>query len=172
MSGYDYDLEYLEKMDEIYRSTGTNYSVDVPEGKYVAAISNAFMGVRDNGSHYFLWEFQVLEGEYAGGTVTKFSNIDAKGIPYFKTNLVTMGIEINSLTEIAKNPDYLIGRVASITVKLGKPSKTGKRYMQCYINELLSAKPDSTENPEKNQQYTPGENAGTSNGGYGDDIPF
>lgn len=139
----------LEDLDADWKATGTNGSNEkseyepVPDGTYQARVKSfdIFEGKHD-GDVTLRTEFEIITGDRSGRSVSTFHNLENPDrLPYAKSHLAMLGIELEKLSEIQDKLDPALDSVCEIAVKSKEgTSRSGERrtYTNVYLNKVLA----------------------------------
>lgn len=107
MSGIEMDFTGVE--------AAKPYEV-VPPGKYLAVVREAEKTVAGTGTPGFKLEFEIVGGDYAGGSFRDRIYITQQAMPFVRQKLEALGVQIPAgpfrLTE-----QMLVGKRATLTVR-------------------------------------------------------
>lgn len=137
----------------------------VPDGTYVAEIADVFFeNSKKSGKLLFVWDFSILEGEYTGENVRKFSGVETvDNLRFWKGDLATVGIYLQKPSDI--NLAEFIGRRVEITVKTKK--RDDGEFRNVYINKLIALPEGAVPAPQARQgDFLAGVEAGADAGPF------
>ncbi len=109
----------------------------VPPGVYQAKCVHAEVcRSQRTGSPQLRTRFEIVGPAQKGRMLFHTNGITEKSLPWLKTDLVRMGLELDHLQELAGRCEELIGRFAEVRV-VHKPGDAGETYVNMYINRRI-----------------------------------
>lgn len=134
-----FDDELVKSFDEA--EVQTREFKDVPDGEYVVVLEKAELKKKANGDKQLSGWLKVFNGDHEDRLIFKNWTLNKVGMPFFKTDMATMGVKMHSLKDLQEafvelNPvDPSERKLLRITKKA---QKTNPKYSNVYINSLTS----------------------------------
>ena len=138
--------------DDGYEYDATR-SADVPEDVYRCVITDLTTANHPVfGEEQARWSFRILDGEYAGQILLKWSSLDRTKRHYLFQDVARCGLAIRTLGELEVKLEKLKGREVEVKVQI-KTSNSGKEYQAVWVNGLVHAV--AAETPRELQRPQP-----------------
>lgn len=160
-----FDQAYIDAMNQEYANAKVPESYgSLPDGNYQAYVDKFLLkdSKKVPGEFGLYIELVVVDGEYAGRRVTKYTAISVDRMEHLKRDLNVLGFQddgdLTNLDDDNRRMDML-DRVVDITIKRA-PSKKDptKSYTNIYLNRMVGMYEHPAENsnePDYNYGSTP-----------------
>jgi hypothetical protein len=141
---YDFspELEQVFEKAEVKLPDGNKFE-DIPDGEYVVQLVKAELKkFEKTGDKQVSYQLKVMQGDHKGRVVFKNSFLNAKGMPFFKSEMAFMGLKMTKLADLKDIMETLnpVDPADRILLRIGKAvNKTNPKYSNIYFNEVLSA---------------------------------
>jgi hypothetical protein len=108
--------------------------VEIPDGTYVATVSEIGLLRSQVGVRYLKWKFKIAVGEERGKQITKLNALKTDSMEWVKGDLRKAGVGIQKISELPRVIHDIPGSWVEIHLKT-KPDKNGEQRQNCYINK-------------------------------------
>jgi hypothetical protein len=137
----------LSGFDDDFATAETPEYDEVPDGKYQARIESVRLENSQKGDPMIKFDLEVLSGPQAGRHIFKNSVITQASIPYVKSDLKTLGLELAKFSQLSGRLEELL----DVTLEVTK--RTRGDYANVYFNRRISIAAGSS--GEFSQDQTP-----------------
>jgi len=146
------DVVDLTSLDDMFDTTESMQSGEVDDGNYQCIVKNVRIQASKDGQYKFLkWELVVIAGANRNRHIQKSDLFEIGGqvqlerLPYIKGDFKTVGITLGKgegKVGLLQALQLAAGRSVEITKKSGKAAKSGKSFVNVYINKQLQLTDD------------------------------
>jgi hypothetical protein len=137
----------LSGFDDDFATAETPEYDEVPDGKYQARIESVRLENSQKGDPMIKFDLEVLSGPQAGRHIFKNSVITQASIPYVKSDLKTLGLELAKFSQLSGRLEELL----DVTLEVTK--RTRGDYANVYFNRRIRIAAGS--GGELSQEQTP-----------------
>ena len=162
----DLDSDYQSAQAPAQKRDG-DPGIAVPDGSYTADIIGSFMTrSKTSGNPMLKLKLRVVGGPCDGGIVWKNCMLTLSGMPYVKADLETLGLHLDSLSQL---PDRC-GELEGLRVKIAQ--KTKNDYTNIYVNSVVERVGTRANQPQSKLPAEPPQPRPAPRGFSEDDLPF
>jgi len=148
----DNDAVDLTSLDDMFDSTESVQSGEVDDGTYQCIVKGCkIQASKDNQYKFLKWELVIMSGPNRNRHIQKSDLFEIGGqvqlerLPYIKGDFKTVGIVLgksDGKVGLLQALQLAAGRSVEITKKSGKAAKSGKSFVNVYINKQLQLTDD------------------------------
>lgn len=130
------DLSHLDETWKNTEVTDDNRS-EIPDGKYLCRVEEVELKESKAGKPMLAQRLLILDGKYKGRKLFRNSMlVTEENVKYLKKDLITLGIELERLSDLPNHLNSLLDIEVQVTVK------TKGEYQNVWIDKRLGVEDD------------------------------